>query len=83
VKEPGTCVVTSLHDPLTGVKLRVDHADPRIWIAPEVLEGMVPDGWPATLNGDVLTIRGVNRTVIYRIGHYLPDQRVYEAEWPD
>jgi hypothetical protein len=82
--EPGTCDLTQIFDPVTGeFTLRVDHADPRIWVTPELLDQMVPDGWPATFNGDVMTINGVNRRVIYRIGRYLPEHRVYEAEWPD
>jgi hypothetical protein len=33
--------------------------------------------------GDVVTLRGVNRTVIYRITGYLPDVGCCVAEWPD
>lgn len=34
-------------------------------------------------NGAVLTIHGVNRTVIYRITEYVPRVHGYIAEWPD
>jgi|HubBroStandDraft_6_1064221.scaffolds.fasta_scaffold00062_35 hypothetical protein len=33
--------------------------------------------------GAVLHIHGVNRTVIYRIGEYVPRVHAYIAEWPD
>lgn len=35
------------------------------------------------MEGAVLHIRGVNRTVVYRIGEYVPRVRGYIAEWPD
>jgi hypothetical protein len=81
--EPGTCVVTRPDDPLGTFQLRVDHADPRIWITAELLEQIPEHDAPATLKDGVLTINGVNRKVIYRIGRYLPERGVYEAEWPD
>jgi len=33
--------------------------------------------------GWLLTIRGENRTVMYRIGAKVPEAWAYEAEWPD
>jgi len=33
--------------------------------------------------GWLVTIRGENQTVVYRIGRKVPHARVYEAEWPD
>jgi hypothetical protein len=33
--------------------------------------------------GDVVTLHGVNRTVIYRIVEYVPSVHGYVAEWPD
>lgn len=33
--------------------------------------------------GGALKIHGVNRTVIYRIGEYLPAVHGYIGEWPD
>lgn len=35
------------------------------------------------VDGAVLRIAGINRTVIYRIGQFFPNVRMYEAEWPD
>jgi hypothetical protein len=68
--------------------LRVLQADPKILIGGEVLEELRagrhhPD---VTLDGDVLTINGINRKVIYRIGEqrdgdFQRDQ--FPAEWPD
>jgi hypothetical protein len=36
-----------------------------------------------TVDGSVLTIRGSNRTVIYRIVEHLPHLNAYLLEWPD
>jgi hypothetical protein len=33
--------------------------------------------------GDVVTLRAVNRTVIYRITGYVPRVHAYIGEWPD
>jgi hypothetical protein len=33
--------------------------------------------------GDVVTIHGVNRTVIYRITEYVPSVHGYIGHWPD
>ena len=35
------------------------------------------------LEGWLVTVRGENRSIMYRIGKYLPDRGCYEAEWPD
>jgi hypothetical protein len=35
------------------------------------------------MEGALLKIGGVNRTVIYRIGEYVPDAHAYISEWPD
>ena len=43
----------------------------------------MPPPWRATYRGAVLKICGVNRTVIYRIGEYVPRVDGYAAEWPD
>ncbi|SRR6266566_2387945 len=45
--------------------------------------GCMPPPWRATYRGAVLKICGVNRTVIYRIGEYVPRVDGYAAEWPD
>lgn len=43
-------------------------------VSPVLADG--PEGWLVTIQGD-------DRTVIYRIGKYLPGLDCYEAEWPD
>lgn len=35
------------------------------------------------LEGWLLTVRGVNRTVIYRVTRKVPGQFAWYAEWPD
>lgn len=65
--------------------LYIVQADPRIKITGYVVDllrqgDIRPE---ATLVDDVLTIRGTNRTVIYRLGEYDPLTRTYSAEWPD
>lgn len=91
----GECIVTTMADG----RLRIDHADPRVLISAELLAeafvrpapgvsidtAMVSDGPNGTpfWEGAVLKIRGVNRTVIYRIGEYVPRVRGYIGEWPD
>lgn len=48
---------------------------------PDAAQGL---GAPAkSLKGRLVTIRGENRTVVYRIGEYLADRDCFEAEWPD
>jgi len=42
--------------------------------SPMITYGM--EGW-------LVTLRGENRTVVYRIGKYLPAWDSHEAEWPD
>jgi hypothetical protein len=73
-----------------GPDLHIDRADPRVRISGELLEQIRAGNYhPAvTLDGDLLKIRAVNRTVIYRIGRqvdvHLEGQRgTYLAEWPD
>jgi hypothetical protein len=84
----GECRVTSLHDARGSLmRLRIDQADPRILITRELLEQMQPPDpdWPlpATFDGEIVRIRGENRSVIYRVVRYLPELGCYEAEWPD
>lgn len=87
----GECVITELYDPVHGVRLRVDHADPVIRISPHLLASIPPaeSGWPATYDGSVLRINGVNRQVVYRIRDMLepvpglPGHWDYIGEWPD
>jgi len=87
----GECIVTRLDDPLEGTKLRIDRADPVVRISPELLAEIPapPSDHPATFDGKVLRIVGVNRTVVYRIrdvmepvpGHF--GYWDYIGEWPD
>lgn len=90
--EYGSCVVTRIDDPVEGVQMRIDRADPVIRISPEVLADTPPPsdgGWPASFDGKVLRLRGINRTVIYRIRDMLEPrpgafgQWDYIGEWPD
>jgi hypothetical protein len=69
--------------------IRIDHADPRILISTELLYEIVANPTPhAQLVHDLpghplLKIRGVNRTVIYRIVEWLPRICGAIGEWPD
>jgi hypothetical protein len=82
----GTCTISDRITPENGQReICIDRADPRIQIADDFLDEIRagnhhPD---VTLDGDLLKIRAVNRTVVYRIGVYIPDRRVHTAEWPD
>jgi hypothetical protein len=82
----GTCIVSDRIIPETGQReIHIDRADPRIQIADELLDEVRagnhhPD---VTLDGDLLKVRAVNRTVIYRIGVHIPDRQGHTAEWPD
>jgi len=87
----GECVVTEIRDSDGGVKLRIDRADPVVRISRLLLDWMPrpPSDRPATFDGKVLRIHGVNQTVVYRIrdtmepvpGH--PGCWDYIGEWPD
>jgi hypothetical protein len=86
----GECIVTQLYDmevdlSLRRGRLRIERADPRIWISEELLNHL--DHPDVTLTGgDLLTIDAVNKRVIYRIdyGRSHPDlPSVIYAEWPD
>lgn len=83
----GDCVLGADYgdpDDLHG-RLRVDRADPIIWVSAEIVERVrVNDHHPdVTVDGDLLTIRASNRTVIYRIGEYYPQRHCYLLTWPD
>ena len=87
----GECIVTQVREPDGGVTFRIDRADPVVRIAPELLDQIPrpPSDWPATFDGKVLRIQGVNQTVVYRIrdilepvpGHF--GYWDYIGEWPD
>lgn len=80
---------SEFHDSTTRLRMRVDHADPVITTSAESLKAMERgDPYPATIPGvtlvdGVITFSGTNRTVIYRIDEYLPDQDAYVCRWPD
>ena len=73
-------------------RLYVERADPRILVADPIVAALrdgtfygsdPPHGHGLFLDGDVLTIRAANRTVIYRIVGYDPERFAWVAEWPD
>lgn len=90
----GECIMTSLYaEDGTQTGIRIDHADPRILISAEMIVQTAFRAHPSVeldlsraagdYVGAVLHIRGVNRTVIYRITEYVPAVHAYIAEWPD
>ena len=87
--EYGECVVTQLLQPDGSVRFRIDRADPVVRLSPELLGYIPSSGWPATFDGKVLRIYGVNRTVVYRIRDVLEPRPGeyghwdYVGEWPD
>lgn len=85
----GTCIISRFDDPVHGSRLHIDHADPSVVIAAELLDdiaqgeramGNLPG---VSLRDGVLRIEAENRTVIYRIGEYHAAIHGYTAEWPD
>jgi len=63
----------------------VVEAAPRTLVSEEMLDQVRSGGGrpEVTLEGDMLKVRARNRTLIYRIGEYLPERHAYVAEWPD
>lgn len=86
----GELVLTSTRHLIDDDELFVDRADPCVWICGEILDEIATltaqgvSRW-ATVDGDVLTIRATNRTVVYRVDFdsYDPDNNWYLAQWPD
>ena len=81
----GDVVLQRHYDP---DELHVVEAAPRTLISGEMLDDIALGASPyASLDGNVLTIRATNRTVVYRIVGHHPDRLnrpdVYVAEWPD
>src|SRR5260370_1365828 len=88
----GECIMTTLHgDDGQFSGIRIDRADPVVRISPELVASLPepPSDWPATYDGKVLRIEGVNQTVVYRIRDILepvpgyPGIWDYIGEWPD
>lgn len=80
----------------TGDQFVIGRADPRVLISAELLDTIATDPAPGLSlqmrvtgrttydhNDVLLKIHGVNRTVIYRIGDYVPAVHGYIGEWPD
>jgi hypothetical protein len=97
--ESGECHLIQLWSPGGGDRLCLERADRRVLITPELLDAVAdgqheqislrpPEPIPAgyarfRYHGAVLRIEADGRTVVYRVGEYLPDRRCYVAEWPD
>jgi hypothetical protein len=88
----GECVITRTRDPVKGVSLHVDRADPVVLISAELVDEIADNPSPGvvldlsgceTYMGALLKIRAVNRDVIYRLTGWLPRERAFVAEWPD
>lgn len=77
--ELGDVIFTSVGD-----RFRIDHADPRALVSASLLdEWRRGDQEGITVNGDLLYLSGINRTVIYRILEPHPYRFAYCIEWPD
>ena len=87
----GECWITLIDDPIHGSQFRIERADPVVRISPELLANIPrpPTDYPASYDGKVLRIEGINRTVVYRIRDELepvpgvPGLWDYIGEWPD
>jgi hypothetical protein len=81
----GDCVITALADG----SVVVVRADPRVLISGELLDEITrhpaENAWCEFTadDGVLLKIKGVNRTVVYRITGYVAPLHGYIAEWPD
>lgn len=71
-------------------ELVIEHADPRLVISAELLDHIADHPHPRAFvdftgchdyMGALLKIRGVNRTVIYRLTGWLPSIRGFTAEF--
>jgi hypothetical protein len=71
----GECTITRFEDGQGEDRLRIDRADERIRISPDLLDEVVRSDHPdITLTEDVLQIVAVNRIVRYRLGELTLDQ---------
>jgi hypothetical protein len=66
-------------------RLRVEHADPVIQVSDKLLRSLRTrrDLPGVTYDGDLLTVRAVNRTVIYRRREYVTGRGYWVFSWPD
>ena len=84
VSETGDLILTRIHDPVRGWGIRIDRADPRILVSGRLLDKLAISDHPhAMFDGVVLRVRGVNRTVVYRMAEYDGLTDVYTFEFPD
>ena len=63
----------------------IDRADPKTLITAEMVDAVRAgrcEPW-ARLDGDVLTLEGVNRRVVYRIDFDSYSYDTYRMQWPD
>jgi hypothetical protein len=85
VREYGECQIST-----AGHRLVVDRADPEVLIADELMHQIRTGQHHPDIHydGDLLTIDGVNRKVIYRVGDAMPHPgnptvQAWHASWPD
>jgi hypothetical protein len=67
--------------------VHIDQADPVIWvdghIMDEIRRDQHNDGYPITIEDDLITVTASNRTVIYCIKDYDALTHRYLCAWPD
>lgn len=77
----GKIRLTMVLDNYGSTGVRIDRADSQASISEELLaeiqKGMCYPSYPARLFGDLLVIKGVNRTVTYHVGEYNAAMRCY------
>lgn len=76
-------LITHWQDRIGG-PLIIDHADPVIECSADFLVYAQCDGHVAAeLSGDLVTFRGANKDVIYRVCEHDGQRDVYTLRWPD
>lgn len=65
--------------------LYIKQADPRVLITCEMLDEFKNGNIhkDVTLADEILTINGMNRRVVYKLGKYNHSLNAYDLEWPD
>ena len=66
--------------------IEIQRADPTAALGGDLYRATRADGSLSrslTIDGDVVTIKAANRTVIYRIESYDPYRDLYLMRWPD